>query len=164
MFRYTADGQTMQKPNLSKLKPKDDQEKKDDNENEALFEMEGLDEVSVDWIDAKPKTFAATKLGEAQSEANQVVQKISANNDFRPIDAAPANQEEVKQNGNGKKKKKTRKVSTKKKHQRKSSTSSVSSQSDLASSEPRSSQPASIQNNADINFFSDTEANAAALR
>ncbi|XP_013135033.1 PREDICTED: phosphatidate phosphatase LPIN3 isoform X3 [Papilio polytes] len=161
--RYTADGQTMQKPNLSKLKPKDDQEKKDDNENEALFEMEGLDEVSVDWIDAKPKTFAATKLGEAQSEANQVVQKISANNDFRPIDAAPANQEEVKQNGNGKKKKKTRKVSTKKKHQRKSSTSSVSSQSDLASSEPRSSQPASIQNNADINFFSDTEANAAAL-
>ncbi|XP_045536740.1 phosphatidate phosphatase LPIN2 isoform X1 [Papilio machaon] len=161
--RYTADGQTMQKPNLSKLKTIDVQETKNDNENEALFEMDGLDEVSVDWVDAKPKTFAATKLGEAQSEANQVVQKISANNDFRPIDAAPANQEEVKQNGNGKKKKKTRKVSAKKKHQRKSSTSSVSSQSDLASSEPRSSQPASIQNNADINFFSDTEANAAAL-
>ncbi|CAG4979331.1 unnamed protein product [Parnassius apollo] len=161
--RYTADGQTMQKPDLSKLKTKDENKKRNDTENDALFEMEGLDDVTVDWTDAKPKTFAATELGGAESDADHVVQKISANNDFRPIEAAPSAQEEVKQNGNGKKKKKTRKVSMKKKHQRKSSTSSVSSQSDLASSEPRGSQPTSIPNKADINFFSDTEVNAAML-
>ncbi|KAM3967743.1 phosphatidate phosphatase LPIN isoform 2-T3 [Aphomia sociella] len=164
--RYTADGQSMQKPNLSSLTKKISKEDKSvhDNENDALFEMEGLDETS-DWTDGRtPRTFAATELGGAESEANQTVQKISAHNDFRPIDAAPSNQEELKQNGNGKKKKKTRKVSSKKKHQRKSSTSSISSQSDRAGSDQRSSQPTSIPNVHDINFFSDTEVTAATLR
>ncbi|CAH2050233.1 unnamed protein product, partial [Iphiclides podalirius] len=158
--RYTADGQSIQKPDLSKIKAKDDKQPRDDHE--ALFEMELLDEVSVDWTDAKPRTFAAAQLGGAGSEASQAVQKISAENDFRPIEAAAA-QDEPKQNGNGKKKKKTRKASTKKKHQRKSSTSSVSSQSDLVGSEPRATQPAPIPNSADINFFSDTEVNATTI-
>ncbi|XP_072944972.1 phosphatidate phosphatase LPIN3 isoform X2 [Epargyreus clarus] len=163
--RYTADGQTMQKPDLSKLtknKAKDDKKTNDDHENDALFEMDGLDEASTDWPDAKPRTFAAAQLGEAECEANQTVQKISAHNDFRPIEAAPSTIEELKQNGNGKKKKKTRKVSSKKKHQRKSSTSSISSQSDLAGSE-RGSQPAPIPNTTDIHFFSDTEVTAPSL-
>ena len=153
----------MQKPDLSKLtknNTKNDKKVADDHENEALFEMDGLNEGS-DWTDSMPKTFAATQLGAAGSEANQTVQKISEHNDFRPIDAAPS-QEEVKPNGNGKKKKKTRKVSSKKKHQRKSSTSSISSQSDLPSSEQRT-QPAAISNT-DINFFSDTEVTAGNLR
>lgn len=156
----------MQKPNLSKLtKNNTKEDTTNDNEHEALFEMEGLDETSSDWTDGRtPKTFAATQIGEAGSEASQTVQKISANNDFRPIDAAPSNQEDLKQNGNGKKKKKTRKMSSKKKHQRKSSTSSISSQSDRAGSEQRPSQPAPIPNATDINFFSDSEVNAAALR
>ncbi|CAH0724738.1 unnamed protein product, partial [Brenthis ino] len=156
--RYTADGKTMQKPDLSKLiknSAKDEKNVIDDHENEALFEMDGLND-GEDWTDSKPKTFAATQLGIAGSEANQTVQKISEHNDFRPIEAAPS-QDEVKPNGNGKKKKKMRKASSKKKHQRKSSTSSVSSQSDLTSSEPRASQPAAINNTSDINFFSDTE-------
>ncbi|KAI5635744.1 hypothetical protein NE865_11540 [Phthorimaea operculella] len=159
--RYTADGQSMQKPDLSKIKKKPEQEKpkNDENDHEALFEMEGLDEQ--DW-ESKPKTFSATKVGEGESEASQTVQKISAHNDFRPIEAAPS-QEDTKTNGNGKKKKKTRKVSSKKKHQRKSSTSSISSQSDRAGSEQRSSQPAAIPNTTDINFFSDSELNAATL-
>lgn len=150
----------MQKPDLSKLtknNAKDDKKLADDHENEALFEMDGLNEGS-DWADSIPKTFAATQLGAAESEANQTVQKISEHNDFRPIDAAPnPSMEEVKPNGNGKKKKKTRKISSKKKHQRKSSTSSISSQSDLISSEQRA--PAAISNT-DINFFSDTEVTA----
>ncbi|XP_059048107.1 phosphatidate phosphatase LPIN2 isoform X2 [Achroia grisella] len=164
--RYTADGQTMQKPNLSSLTKKISKEEKsvNDNEHDALFEMEGLDETTSDWTDGRtPKTFAAAKLGGAESEASQTVQKISAHNDFRPIDAAPSNQEELKQNGNGKKKKKTRKVSSKKKQQRKSSTSSISSQSDRAGSDQRSSQPTSIPNVHDINFFSDSEVTAATL-
>ncbi|XP_052759026.1 phosphatidate phosphatase LPIN2 isoform X4 [Galleria mellonella] len=164
--RYTADGQTMQKPNLSTLTKKVNQEEKsgNDTEHDALFEMEGFDETSSDQTDGRtPKTFAAAKLGGAESEASQTVQKISAHNDFRPIEAAPSNQEELKQNGNGKKKKKTRKVSSKKKHQRKSSTSSISSQSDRAGSDQRSSQPTSIPNVHDINFFSDSEVTAATL-
>ncbi|XP_045775096.1 phosphatidate phosphatase LPIN2 isoform X1 [Maniola jurtina] len=156
--RYTADGKSMQKPDLSKLgkNKKDDKKTVDDHDNEALFEMDGLNEGSSDWTDSKPKTFAATQLGAAESEANQTVQKISEHNDFRPIDA-PSQEDLKPNNGNGKKKKKTRKVSSKKKHQRKSSTSSISSQSDLPSSEQRSSQPTSIPNTTDINFFSDTE-------
>ncbi|KAI8438317.1 hypothetical protein MSG28_010887 [Choristoneura fumiferana] len=164
--RYTADGQSMQKPDFSKLKLNAKKEVKptSDNDNEALFEMDGLDgpDEPGNWSDSRtPKTFSATQL-EAGSEANQAVQMISAHNDFRPIDAAPANLEEAKTNGNGKKKKKTRKVSSKKKHQRKSSTSSISSQSDRAGSE-RPSQPTAIPNATDINFYSDSEANAAAL-
>lgn len=162
--RYTADGKTMQKPDLSKLiknNAKDEKNAIDDHENEALFEMDGLNDA-VDWTDSKPKTFAATQLGIAGSEANQTVQKISEHNDFRPIEAP--SQDEVKPNGNGKKKKKMRKASSKKKHQRKSSTSSVSSQSDLTSSEPRASQPAAINNPSDINFFSDTEIVTGSLR
>ncbi|KAJ2947769.1 hypothetical protein O0L34_g9549 [Tuta absoluta] len=160
--RYTADGQSMQKPDLSKIKKKPEQEKpkNDEHDHEALFEMEGLDEQ--DW-DSKPKTFSATKIGERESEASQTVQKISAHNDFRPIEAAPL-QDDMKTNGNGKKKKKTRKVSSKKKHQRKSSSSSISSQSDRAGSEQRASQPAAIPNTTDINFFSDSELNAGTLR
>lgn len=158
--RYTADGQTMQKPDLTKITkkiPKD--ESAPTNDNDALFEMDGLDDGAPDCFDGRaPKTFAATQLGEAESEANQVVQKISAHNDFRPIDAAPANDEA--KNGNGKKKKKTRKMNSKKKHQRKSSSSSVSSQSDRAGSEQRPSQPTAIPNATDIHFFSDTEVNA----
>ncbi|KAL0851313.1 hypothetical protein ABMA28_007136 [Loxostege sticticalis] len=163
--RYTADGQSMQKPNISKLTSKTKEETTNDsNENDALFEMEGLDEASTDWTDGRtPKTFAATQIGEAGSEASQTVLKISANNDFRPIEAVPSNQDELKQNGNGKKKKKTRKMSSKKKHQRKSSTSSISSQSDRAGSEQRASQPAPIPNTTEINFFSDTEVHSAAL-
>lgn len=155
----------MQKPNLSKLTKKNTKEEiTNDNENDALFEMEGLDEASSDWTDGRtPKTFAATQIGEG-SEASQTVQKISANNDFRPIDAAPSIPDDLKQNGNGKKKKKTRKMSSKKKHQRKSSTSSISSQSDRAGSEQRASQPAPIPNATEINFFSDTEVAAAVLR
>lgn len=164
VYRYTADGQSMQKPNLSKLTKNTKVEKQipDNNDHEALFEMEGLDEAA-DWIDSRPKTFAATELGEDECEASQTVQKISAHNDFRPIDAAP-NLEETKTNGNGKKKKKTRKVSSKKKHQRKSSSSSMSSQSDRAGSEQRASQPTAIPNATDINFYSDTEVTAATLR
>lgn len=156
----------MQKPDLSKItKNTTKDESSSNNDNDALFEMDGLDEGAPDWVDGRaPKTFAATQLGEAQSEANQAVQKISAHNDFRPIDAAPTNLDETKPNGNGKKKKKTRKMNSKKKHQRKSSTSSVSSQSDRAGSEQRSSQPTSIPNSTDINFFSDTEVHAATLR
>ncbi|XP_049880423.1 phosphatidate phosphatase LPIN2 isoform X2 [Pectinophora gossypiella] len=160
--RYTADGQTMQKPDLSKLtkSPKQEKPKNEEHDHEALFEMEGLDE-QTDWTDSKPKTFAATQLGEGESEASQTVQKISAHNDFRPIEAAPS-QDDIKNNGNGKKKKKTRKVSSKKKHQRKSSTSSISSQSDRAGSEQRATQ-VPIPNTTDINFFSDSEVNTAAL-
>lgn len=153
----------MQKPDLTKITKKTTKDENTNNDNDALFEMDGLDEGAPDWTDGRaPKTFAATQLGEAQSEANQAVQKISAHNDFRPIDAAPT--DETKLNGNGKKKKKTRKMSSKKKHQRKSSTSSISSQSDRAVSEQRPSQPTSIPNTTDINFYSDTEGNAATLR
>lgn len=153
----------MQKPDLTKIKKNTTKDEKPSKDNEALFEMEDLDE-GTDWTDGKtPKTFAATQLGEAESEANQAVQKISVHNDFRPIDVAPT-EEEVKQNGNGKKKKKTRKVSSKKKHQRKSSTSSVSSQSDRAGSEQRALQTTAIVNATDMSFFSDTELNAATLR
>lgn len=153
----------MQKPDLSKITKNTPKEDNTNNDNDALFEMDGLDEAT-DKVDRAPRTFAATQLGGAESEAHQVVQKISAHNDFRPIEAVPSNQDEVKPNGgNGKKKKKTRKASSKK-HQRKSSTSSISSQSDRAGSEQRSSQPASIPNVTDINFFSDTEVHAAALR
>ncbi|CAH0766917.1 unnamed protein product [Diatraea saccharalis] len=172
--RYTADAQSMQKPNLSKLTKNNNAKEEttnneNNNENDALFEMEGLDDATVpsgaDRADGRtPKTFAATQISGTGSEASQTVQKISANNDFRPIEAALLNQEEIKQNGNGKKKKKTRKLSSKKKHQRKSSTSSISSQSDRAGSEQRASQPASIPNATDINFFSDSEINTAALR
>lgn len=153
----------MQKPDLSKLTKNTKPEQQTiDHDHEALFEMEGLDETS-DWTDSRPKIFAATQLGMDESEASQTVQKISAHNDFRPIDA-PLILDEVKTNGNGKKKKKTRKVSSKKKHQRKSSTSSISSQSDRAGSEQRASQPTAILNATDINFYSDSEVNAAALR
>lgn len=154
----------MQKPDLTKITKKTTKdENTSNNDNDALFEMDGLDESAPDWVDGRaPKTFAAPQLGEAESEANQAVQKISAHNDFRPIDAAPT--DETKPNGNGKKKKKTRKMNSKKKHQRKSSTSSISSQSDRAGSEQRLSQPTSIPNNTDINFFSDTDVNAATLR
>ncbi|XP_041974897.1 phosphatidate phosphatase LPIN2 isoform X2 [Aricia agestis] len=158
--RYTADMQSMQKPDLSKLaKSKEEKIARHDLDNDALFEMDGLNEGSADWTDSKPRTFAATQLGSAESEANQAVLKISEHNDFRPIDAAP--QEETKTNGNGKKKKKTRKTSSKKKHQRKSSTSSVSSQSDLTGAERT--QPAAIRNPNEINFFSDTEIADCAL-
>ncbi|XP_045494165.1 phosphatidate phosphatase LPIN2 isoform X1 [Colias croceus] len=157
--RYTADGKTMQKPDLSKHSKKNTKEDSNRNdENEALFEMDGLNETT-DWTDSKPKTFSATQLG-AGTEASQTVQKISETNDFRPIDVIPTNQEDTKQNGNGKKKKKTRKVSSKKKHQRKSSTSSISSQSEVTGSELRASQPTAIPNTTDINFFSDSEAAA----
>ncbi|VVC90529.1 unnamed protein product [Leptidea sinapis] len=151
--RYTADGKTMQKPDLSKHTKNITKEviSKTDPENDALFEMDGINESSSDWTDSRPKTFSATQLGPAESEANQTVQKISEHNDFRPIDSV-ANQDDVKPNGNGKKKKKTRKVNTKKKHQRKPSNSSMSGQSDLTC------QPAVIPNTTDINFFSDTEA------
>ncbi|KAJ0182626.1 hypothetical protein K1T71_001995 [Dendrolimus kikuchii] len=160
--RYTADGKTMQKPDLSKLKKPTTKEENITHDNDALFEMEGLDE-GTDWTDDRgPKTFAATQLGEDESEAKQAVHKISAHNDFRPIDVAPS--DEMKQNGNGKKKKKTRKVSSKKKHQRKSSTSSVSSQSDRAGSEQRVSHSVSMPNSTNISFFSDTEVNAVSLR
>ncbi|XP_060803490.1 phosphatidate phosphatase LPIN2 isoform X3 [Amyelois transitella] len=163
--RYTADGQTMQKPNLSKLAKSNKEEPSvnDNAEHDALFEMDGLDEQSVSWTDGRtPKTFAATEIGE-DCAAHQTVQKISAHNDFRPIESVPSNIDENKQNGNGKKKKKTRKVSSKKKHQRKSSTSSISSQSDRAGSEHRGSQPTAIPNTTDINFFSDTEVNSTIL-
>ncbi|XP_075971052.1 phosphatidate phosphatase LPIN isoform X2 [Anticarsia gemmatalis] len=160
--RYTADGQSMQKPDLSKITKKTTKEDETNNDHDALFEMDGLDEATDKTDGRAPRTFAATQLGGAESEAHQVVQKISAHNDFRPIDAAPSNQDEVKQNGNGKKKKKTRKASSKK-HQRKSSTSSISSQSDRAGSEQRVTQPAPIPNVTDINFFSDTEVTAASL-
>lgn len=155
----------MQKPDLSKLtkKTKEDKGTNIDHDNDALFEMEGLDDTS-DRTDSRIKTFAATELGEDESEASQTVQMISAHNDFRPIDAAPANQEDLKTNGNGKKKKKTRKVSSKKKHQRKSSTSSISSQSDRAGSEQRTSLPTAIPNVNDVNFFSDTEVHITTLR
>lgn len=154
----------MQKPDLSKIKNKvDDTSRNSDNENEALFEMDGLNEGSSDWTDSKPKTFAATQLGAAGSEASQTVQKISEHNDFRPIEAAP-NPDEFKTNGNGKKKKKTRKASSKKKHQRKSSTSSISSQSDLTGCEQRGSQPTAIPNATDMNFFNDPEISTATLR
>lgn len=155
----------MQKPNLTKITQKTfKDEDNTNNDNDALFEMDGLDEGAPDWVDGRaPKTFAATQLGEAESEANQAVQKISAHNDFRPIEA-PTNVDETKPNGNGKKKKKTRKMNSKKKHQRKSSTSSVSSQSDRAGSEQRPSQATSIPNATDINFFSDTDVHAATLR
>lgn len=154
----------MQKPDLSKLKSrKEDKKVDDDHDNEALFEMDGLNEGSSDWTDSKPKTFAATQLGTAESEASQTVLKISEHNDFRPIEA-PAQEDPKPNNGNGKKKKKTRKVSSKKKHQRKSSTSSISSQSDLAGSEQRGSQPTAIPNTTDINFFSDTEVVTGNLR
>ncbi|KAF9816099.1 hypothetical protein SFRURICE_003650 [Spodoptera frugiperda] len=161
--RYTADGQSMQKPDLSKITKKTTKEDDTNNDNDALFEMDGLDEAT-DKVDGRaPRTFAATQLGGTESEAHQVVQKISAHNDFRPIEAVPSNQDEVKPNGgNGKKKKKTRKASSKK-HQRKSSTSSISSQSDRAGSEQRATQPAPIPNVTDINFFSDTEVTAATL-
>lgn len=151
----------MQKPDISKLKKPVNVEHVN-HDNEALFEMEGLDESAPDWTDGRPRTFAAAQLGEAGSEAHQAVQKISVHNDFRPIDAAPALQDDNKTNGNGKKKKKTRKVSSKKKHQRKSSTSSVSSQSDRAGSEQRPTMAASVQN--DIIFFSDDEIATATLR
>ncbi|CAG9581261.1 unnamed protein product [Danaus chrysippus] len=156
--RYTADGKSMQKPDLNKLaKKREDKNTHDDHDNDALFEMDGLNDGSADWTDSKPKTFSATKLGSAESEANQTVQKISEHNDFRPIDAIP-NPEEVKPNGNGKKKKKTRKANSKKKHQRKSSTSSISSQSDLTGTEQRSRVITT-----DINFFSDSEVAAGVL-
>lgn len=158
----------MQKPDFSKMtkkdSPKEEKPKSVTHDHDALFEMDGLDEVEAAWSEpVMPKTFSATQLGE-QCEASQTVQMISAHNDFRPIDLAGSNQDDLKQNGNGKKKKKTRKVSSKKKHQRKSSISSVSSQSDRAASEQRASQPTAIPNATDINFFSDTEASAAALR
>lgn len=155
----------MQKPDFRKMTKnettKEDEQVNDHNDHDALFEMDGLDEVQSNWSEVTPKTFAATKVGEDECEASQTVQMISAHNDFRPIDAAA---EESKSNGNGKKKKKTRKVSSKKKHQRKSSSSSVSSQSDRAGSEQRASLPTNIPNAVDNNFFSDTELNAAALR
>ncbi|XP_047984856.1 phosphatidate phosphatase LPIN2 isoform X2 [Leguminivora glycinivorella] len=165
--RYTADGQSMQKPDISKLKQaKKDAKPTSDHDNDALFEMDGLDgldETPTNWGDSRtPKTFSATQL-EAGSEAKQTVQMISAHNDFRPIEAAPI-LDDSKVNGNGKKKKKTRKVSSKKKHQRKSSTSSISSQSDRAGSEQRPSQPTAIPNATDINFFSDNEITSATLR
>lgn len=155
----------MQKPNISKMTKKDVKDEKpieNADDNDALFEMEGLDEVQSDWTDSlAPKTFAAPLLGEAECEANQAVQKISEHNDFRPIEAVVS--EEAKPNGNGKKKKKTRKVSSKKKHQRKSSSSSLSSQSDRAGSEQRA-QATPNPSATDINFFSDTELTAAVLR
>ncbi|KAJ8736463.1 hypothetical protein PYW08_007119 [Mythimna loreyi] len=162
--RYTADGQSMQKPDLSKITKNTTKEDNTNNDNDALFEMDGLDEAT-DKVDRTPRTFAATQLvGGAETEAHQVVQKISAHNDFRPIEAVPSNQDEVKTNGgNGKKKKKTRKASSKK-HQRKSSTSSISSQSDRAGSEQRAAQPAPLPNVTDIHFYSDTEVHAATLR
>lgn len=158
----------MQKPNFSKMtkkeSPKEEQTKILSHDHDALFEMDGLDEVQSGWTESiTPKTFSATQLGE-ECSASQTVQMISAHNDFRPIDAAGSNLDDLKQNGNGKKKKKTRKVSSKKKHQRKSSTSSISSQSDRAGSEQRASQPTAIPNANDIHFFSDTEVAAAALR
>lgn len=153
----------MQKPDLSKITKNTTKEDNTHHDNDALFEMDGLDEATDKTDGRAPRTFAATQLGGAESEAHQVVQKISAHNDFRPIEAVPSNQDEVKPNGNGKKKKKTRKASSKK-HQRKSSTSSLSSQSDRAGSEQRASQPAPIPNVAEINFFSDSEVNAATLR
>lgn len=160
--RYTADVQTMQKPDLTKLTKKNAKEEKPAHDNDALFEMEGLDE-GTDWTDDRgPKTFSAMQLGVDESDAKQAVQKISVQNEFRAID--PAFDDDVKQNGNGKKKKKTRKVSSKKKHQRKSSTSSISSQSDRAGSEQRISQSVPVPNATDINFFSDTEVNAVSLR
>lgn len=153
----------MQKPDLTKIIKKTTNIDNNTNEHDALFEMDGLDE-DADWTDGKtPKTFSATQLGAAESEANQAVQKISAHNDFRPIDAAPT-ENDIKQNGNGKKKKKTRKVSSKKKHQRKSSTSSISSQSDRPCSEQRPAQSVSTVSAAEINFFSDSEVNATSLR
>ncbi|XP_063548727.1 phosphatidate phosphatase LPIN3 isoform X3 [Cydia strobilella] len=165
--RYTADGQSIQKPDVNKLKQaKKDTKPTSDHDNDALFEMDGLDgldETPTNWGDSRtPKTFSATQL-EAGSEAKQTVQMISAHNDFRPIEAAPI-LDDTKVNGNGKKKKKTRKVSSKKKHQRKSSTSSISSQSDRAGSEQRPSQPTAIPNATDINFFSDNDITAATLR
>lgn len=152
----------MQKPDLSKITK--NTTKEDNTNNDDLFEMDGLDEAT-DKLERAPRTFAATQLvGGAESEAHQAVQKISAHNDFRPIEAAPSAQDELKPNGgNGKKKKKTRKASSKK-HQRKSSTSSISSQSDRAGSEQRTAQPAPIPTVADINFYSDTEVHAATLR
>ncbi|XP_063616854.1 phosphatidate phosphatase LPIN2 isoform X3 [Cydia splendana] len=165
--RYTADGQSIQKPDVNKLRQaKKDAKPTSDHDNDALFEMDGLDgldETPTNWGDSRmPKTFSATQL-EAGSEAKQTVQMISAHNDFRPIEAA-AILDDTKVNGNGKKKKKTRKVSSKKKHQRKSSTSSISSQSDRAGSEHRPSLPTAIPNATDINFFSDNEITAATLR
>lgn len=171
-FRYTADGQTLHKPDLSKMikkeKVKEDKPFINENfDNEALFEMEGLDDdVQSTSNDTKsPKTFVAAQLGPVESEANQTVQKISAHNDFRPIDTTTTttNLDDIKQNNNGKKKKKTRKVGSKKKHQRKSSSSSISSQSDRAGSEQRTPQPSTIPTT-DINFFSDTEINANSIR
>ncbi|XP_063616851.1 phosphatidate phosphatase LPIN3 isoform X1 [Cydia splendana] len=164
--RYTADGQSIQKPDVNKLRQaKKDAKPTSDHDNDALFEMDGLDgldETPTNWGDSRmPKTFSATQL-EAGSEAKQTVQMISAHNDFRPIEAA-AILDDTKVNGNGKKKKKTRKVSSKKKHQRKSSTSSISSQSDRAGSEHRPSLPTAIPNATDINFFSDNEITAATL-
>ncbi|CAH4031010.1 unnamed protein product [Pieris brassicae] len=147
--RYTADGKTMQKPDLSKYSKKNTKEDKND-ENEALFEMDGLNE-GTDWPDLVAKTFSATKLS-PDTEACQTVQKISEHNDFRPIGAV----EDPKQNGNGKKKKKTRKFSSKKKHHRKSSTSSISSQSDFTIE----TRATTIPNTTEIHFFSDTEAAA----
>ncbi|XP_047040025.1 phosphatidate phosphatase LPIN2 isoform X3 [Helicoverpa zea] len=161
--RYTADGQSMQKPDLSKITKKTTKEDTTHDDTDALFEMDGLDEATDKVEGLAPRTFAATQLGGAESEAHQVIQKISAHNDFRPIEAVPSNQDDVKPNGgNGKKKKKTRKASSKK-HQRKSSTSSISSQSDRAGSEQRATQPAPIPNVTDINFYSDTEVHAATL-
>lgn len=162
-YRYTADGQSMQKPDLSKITKKPTKEDNLNDDHEALFEMDGLDEATDNTDGRAPRTFAATQLGGAESEAHHVVQKISAHNDFRPIEAVPSSLDEVKQNANGKKKKKTRKT-TSKKHQRKSSTSSISSQSDRAGSEQRATQPAPIPNVTDINFFSDTEVNPTSLR
>lgn len=153
----------MQKPDISKLIKRDESTEgkpvtNEASEHDALFEMDGFDEVETSWTDSKtPKTFAATELGTTESVATLAVQKISAHNDFRPIDAASVNLEESKPNGNGKKKKKTRKVGSKKKHQRKSSSSSVSSQSDRAGSEQRTPQSTAIPNTADINFYSDNE-------
>lgn len=160
--RYTADGKSMQKPDLSKITKKTSNEEAVNNDHDALFEMDGIDDATEKTDGRAPRTFAATELGAAESEANQVVQKISAHNDFRPIDG-PTNQDDLKQNGNGKKKKKIRKTSSKK-HQRKSSTSSISSQSDRAGSDQRVTQPTSIPNVTDIKFFSDTELNATSLR
>lgn len=159
----------MQKPSISKLIKNDthDEEKRANNDiddHEPLFEMEGLNEDASPGTrpDTKtPKTFAATALGPVESEANQAVQKISAHNDFRPIEAA-SNVDDSKLNGNGKKKKKTRKFGSKKKHQRKSSSSSVSSQSDRAGSERRTPQPGALPPiTTDVNFFSDSELNAS---
>ena len=94
----------MQKPDLSKITKNTTKEDNTNNDNDALFEMDGLDEAT-DKVDRAPRTFAATQLGGAESEAHQVVQKISAHNDFRPIETVPSNQDEVKPNGgNGKKK------------------------------------------------------------